>query len=165
FLGEFGRVAANLTVDGTLHAIGISVVLSSLGSVAAYWLNDRIGFKLPIGGAILLMIGVLSGMILGSRSGAWFLFYISLLQIGWIFLNCYLYSALIDANNLLVPAATPASTVGSVIGASAMGYMLDHGGMMSEMALSMGCMLLTAILTLPFLRSHPVGIPQTGRAV
>ena len=35
-----------------------------------------------------------------------------------------------------------------VIGASAMGYMLDHGGMMSAMALSMGCMLLTAILTL-----------------
>ena len=89
-----------------------------------------------------------------------FVFYISLLQIGWIFLNCYLYSALIDANNLLVPAATPLSTVGSVIGASAMGYMLDHGGMMSALVLSMGSMLLTAILTLPFLRSRSAGSPQ-----
>ena len=160
FLGEFGRVAANLSVDATLRAIGISVVLSSLGSVAAYVLNDRIGLRLPIGGAILLMIAMLLGMILGSRTAALFVFYISLLQIGWIFLNCYLYSALIDANNLLVPAATPASTIGSVIGASAMGYMLDHGGMMSALVLSMGSMLLTAILTLPFLRSHSVGTPQ-----
>jgi predicted MFS family arabinose efflux permease len=165
FLGEFGRVAANLSVDATLRAIGISVVLSSLGSVAAYVLNDRLGLRLPIGGAILLMIAMLLGMILGSRSAALFVFYISLLQIGWIFLNCYLYSALIDANNLLVPAATPASTVGSVIGASAMGYVFDHGGMMSALALSMGSMMLTAILTLPFLRSHPVGTPQAGRAV
>ena len=73
FLGEFGRVAANLSVEATLHAIGISVVLSSLGSVAAYCLNDRVGFRLPIGGAILLMIGMLFGMILGSRSAALFL--------------------------------------------------------------------------------------------
>jgi predicted MFS family arabinose efflux permease len=154
FLGEFGRVAANLPVDVTLRAIGISVVLSSLGSVAAYALNDRIGLRLPIGGAILLMTAMLLGMILGSRSAAWFVFYISLLQIGWIFLNCYLYSALIDANNLLVPAATPFSTLGSVVGASAMGYVLDHGGMMSALALTLGLMLLTALLTLPFLRSR-----------
>jgi hypothetical protein len=87
-------------------------------------------------------------------------FYISLLQIGWIFLNCYLYSALIDANNLLVPAATPFSAVGSVVGASAMGYVLDHGGMMSALALTTGSMMLTALLTLPFLRSHAVGTPQ-----
>jgi predicted MFS family arabinose efflux permease len=153
FLGEFGRVAAHLPVDVTLRAIGISVVLSSLGSVAAYALNDRIGLRLPIGGAILLMTAMLLGMILGSRSAAWFVFYISLLQIGWIFLNCYLYSALIDANNLLVPAATPFSTLGSVVGASAMGYVLDHGGVMSALALTLGLMLLTALLTLPFLRS------------
>lgn len=166
FLGEFGRVAANLSVDATLRAIGTSVVLSSLGSVAAYVLNDRIGLRLPIGGAILLMIAMLLGMILGSRSAALFVFYISLLQIGWIFLNCYLYSALIDANNLLVPAATPSSTIGSVIGASAMGYVLDHGGMMSALVLSMGSMILTAILTLPFLRPHPTGTPQSdARAV
>jgi len=44
FLGEFGRVAANLSVEATLHAIRNCAVLSSLGSVAAYWLNDRIGF-------------------------------------------------------------------------------------------------------------------------
>ena len=154
FLGEFGRVAANLSVEASLHAIGISVVLSSLGSVAAYCLNDKIGFRLPIGAAILLMTGVLFGMILGSRSAAWFLFYIALLQIGWIFLNCYIYSALIDANNLLVPAATPFSAVGSVVGASAMGYVLDHGGMSGSLVLTVGCMGLTALLTMPFLRSR-----------
>ena len=154
FLGEFGRLAANLSVEATLHAIGISVVLSSLGSVAAYWLNDRIGFRFPIGGAVLLMTGMLFGMILASRSAALFLFYISLLQIGWIFLNCYLYSALIDANNLLVPAATPSSALGSVVGASAMGYVLDHGGMVGSLILTVGSMVLTAILTMPFLRSH-----------
>ena len=160
FLGEFGRVAANLSANATLHAIGISVVLSSLGSVAAYALNDRIGLRLPIAGAILSIITMLLGMILGSRSTAWFVFYISLLQIGWIFLNCYLYSALIDANNLLVPAATPFSAVGSVVGASAMGYVLDHGGMMGALALTVGSMLLTALLTLPFLRPHAGGAPQ-----
>ena len=153
FLGEFGRVAANLSVEATLHAIGISVVLSSLGSVAAYWLNDRIGFRLPIGAGILLMTGMLFGMILGSRSAAWFLFYISLLQIAWIFLNCYIYSALIEANNLLVPAASPSSALGSVLGASAMGYVLDHGGMTGSLTLTVGSMVLTALLTVPFLRS------------
>jgi predicted MFS family arabinose efflux permease len=155
FLGEFGRVAAKLSVDATLHAVGISVVLSSLGSVAAYWLNDRIGLRLPIGGAILLMTVMLFGMILGSRSALLFLFYISLLQIGWIFLNCYLYTALIDANNLLVPAATPFSALGSVVGASAMGYVLDHGGMIGSLGLTVGAMLLTALLTMPFLRPQP----------
>lgn len=164
FLGEFGRVAANLSVDVTMRAIGTSVVLSSLGSVAAYALNDRIGLRLPIGGAILLMTAMLLGMILGSRSAALFVFYISLLQIGWIFLNCYLYSALIDANNLLVPAATPFSAFGSVVGAGAMGYVLDHGGMMSALELTMGSMLLTTLLTLPFLRSHAVDAAQAVAA-
>jgi hypothetical protein len=45
------------------------------------------------------MVAMLLGMILGSHSATLFVFYISLLQIGWIFLNCYLYSALIDAAN------------------------------------------------------------------
>jgi hypothetical protein len=119
FLGEFGRVAANLSVEARLHAIGISVVLSSLGSVAAYWLNDKVGFKLPIGGAVLLMTGMLFGMILGSRS-----------------------------------AASRSSALGSVVGASAMGYVLDHGGMTGSLVLTVGCMILTVLLTLPFLRSH-----------
>jgi hypothetical protein len=106
------------------------------------------------------MSAMLLGMILGSRSAALFVFYISLLQIGWIFLNCYLYSALIDANNLLVPAATPVSALGSVVGASAMGYVLDHGGMIGALALTTGSMLLTTLLTLPFLRSPAVGAAQ-----
>jgi hypothetical protein len=103
-----------------------------------------------------LMTGTLFGMVLGSRSAALFLFYISLLQIGWIFLNCYLYTALIDANNLLVPAATPFSALGSVVGASVMGYVLDHGGMFGSLVLTVGSMLLTAGLTMPFLRSRAI---------
>ena len=165
FLGEFGRAAAHLPVDATLRAIGTSVVLSSLGSVAAYALNDRIGLRLPIGGAIVLMMAMLLGMILGSRSAVLFLVYISLLQIGWIFLNCYLYSALIDANNLLVPAATPLATFGSVVGASAMGYVLDYGGLTGALILTVGSMLLTALLTLPFLRARTALTARSGHAV
>jgi len=152
FLGEFGHEAAHLSSEQTLHAIGVSVLFSALGSVGAYLLDDRIGFKLPIAGAILLMIGMLFGMNLGSRSASMFLFYIALLQIGWIFLNCYLYSALIEANNLLVPAAMPLSTFGSALGASAMGYVLEHNGLVGSLGLSVGAMILTALLTIPFIR-------------
>jgi predicted MFS family arabinose efflux permease len=151
FLGEFGHIAAHLSAETTLRVVGISVVLSSLGSVGAYLLNDRIGLRPPIAGSIVLMIAMLSGMLLSSRSAGLFLAYVSLLQIGWIFLNCYLYSALIDANNLLVPAATPVSTLGSVVGASTMGFVLDHGGPTGSLTLTVGSMLLTALLTLPFL--------------
>lgn len=58
----------------------------------------------------------------------------------------------INANNVIAQ--------GSVVGAGAMGYVLDHGGMMSALALTMGSMLLTALLTLPFLRSHAVDATQ-----
>jgi predicted MFS family arabinose efflux permease len=151
FLGEFGQLAAHLSVEQTLHAIGISVVLSSLGSVAAYVLSDRAGLLLPIGGAIAVMIATMCAMILASRSASMFLGYISLLQIAWIFLNCYLYSALINANNLLVPAATPLSSFGSAFGASAMGYVLQHGGLMGSLWLALGALGLTALLTMPLL--------------
>src|SRR3984957_10047863 len=43
FLGEFGRVAAHLSVEATLHAIGISVVLSSLGSTIASAFGSQSG--------------------------------------------------------------------------------------------------------------------------
>jgi DHA1 family inner membrane transport protein len=151
FLAEFGQLAAHLTVEQALRAIGISVVLSSLGSVAAYVLNDRAGLLLPIGAATTVMIATMCAMILGSRSAPMFLGYISLLQIAWIFLNCYLYSALIDANNLLVPAATPLSSFGSALGASAMGYVLQHGGLIGSLWLAVGALGLTALLTTPFL--------------
>jgi predicted MFS family arabinose efflux permease len=161
FLGEFGQLAAHLSVEQTLSAIAISVVLSSLGSVAAYVLNDRAGLLLPIGAATAVMIATVCAMILASRSGSMFLGYISLLQIAWIFLNCYLYSALIEANNLLVPAATPLSSFGSAFGASAMGYVLQHGGLMGSMWLAVGALGLTALLTMPFLTRargrHAVG--------
>jgi predicted MFS family arabinose efflux permease len=162
FLGEFGRLAAHLPVDATLHAIGISVILSSLGSVAAFFLNDKIGLRLPIAGAIVLMLITLVGMMLGSNSAMLFVFYISLLQIGWIFLNCYLYSALIEANNLLVPAATPFSTLGSVIGAGAMGYVLEHDGLRGTLGFTVGSMLLTALLAMPFLRGRVPSPPSAG---
>jgi predicted MFS family arabinose efflux permease len=165
FLGEFGQLAAHLSVEQTLRAIGISVVLSSLGSVAAYVLNDRAGLLLPIGAAIAVMIATTSAMILASSSALMFLGYISLLQIAWIFLNCYLYSALIDANNLLVPAATPLSSFGSAFGASAMGYVLQHGGLIGSMWLAVGALGLTALLTMPFLTRargrHAVGDPPS----
>jgi predicted MFS family arabinose efflux permease len=153
FLGEIGHQAAHLNSEQTLHAIGVSVLFSALGSVGAYLLDDRIGLKLPIAGAILLMIGTLFGMIFGSRSAAMFLLYIALLQIGWIFLNCYLYSALIELNNLLVPAAMPLATFGAALGASAMGYVLEHDGLMGSLALAVGATILTALLTIPFIHS------------
>lgn len=153
FLGEFGHQAAQLDSEQTLHAIGVSVVFSALGSVGAYLLDNRLGLKLPIAAAIVLMTVALFGMVLGSRSATLFLVYIATLQIGWIFLNCYLYSALIEANNLLVPAATPLSTIGSALGASVMGYVLEHGGLRGSLALSVGAMILTALLTIPFIHS------------
>jgi predicted MFS family arabinose efflux permease len=151
FLGEIGHRAAHLNSEQTMHAIGVSVLFSALGSVGAYLLNDRIGLKIPIAGAILLMIGTLLGMTFGSRSAAMFLVYIALLQIAWIFLNCYLYSALIQANNLLVPAAMPLATFGSALGASAMGYVLEHDGLTGSLALAVGATVLTGFLTLPFI--------------
>jgi predicted MFS family arabinose efflux permease len=153
FLGEIGHRAAHLNSEQTLHAIGVSVLFSALGSVGAYFLDNRIGLKLPIAGAILLMIGTLVGMIFGSRSAVMFLLYIAVLQVAWIFLNCYLYSALIEVNNLLVPAAMPLATFGSALGASAMGYVLEHDGLTGSLVLAVGATVLTAFLTIPFL--HP----------
>ena len=152
FLGEFGRLAAHLSMDQTFRAIAISIVLSSLGSVAAYVLSDRGGLLLPIAGALAVMAATVCSMILGPHSAAAFLASIGLLQIAWIFLNCYLYSALIEANNLLVAAATPMSSFGSALGASAMGYALERGGLTGALGLSMGALGLTAFLTIPFLR-------------
>jgi predicted MFS family arabinose efflux permease len=164
FLGEFGQMAAHLSVEQTLRAIAISVVLSSLGSVAAYVLNDRAGLLLPIGAATAVMIATVCAMILASRSGSMFLGYISLLQIAWIFLNCYLYSALIEANNLLVPAATPLSSFGSAFGASAMGYVLQHGGLIGSMWLAVGALGLMALSTMPFLgRARAINSSAHGR--
>jgi predicted MFS family arabinose efflux permease len=151
FLGEFGRMAANLPIDQTLRAIAISIVLSSLGSVAAYVVNNRGGVLLPIAGAILVMATTTASLILASHSFATFLASIALLQIAWIFLNCYLYTALIEASNLLVPAATPIASFGSAFGASAMGYVLEHGGLPGALYFSIGALSLTSALTIPFI--------------
>ena len=151
FLGEFGRLAANLSPEQSFRAIGIAVVFSSLGSVGAYLLNDRAGFLLPIGIAILATGGMMFAMIFASRSASLFLLNISLLQIAWIFLGCYLYSALIHFNNLLVPAATSLSSFGSAFGASAVGVVLEHGGLTGTLILTTGALSLAALLTLPFL--------------
>jgi len=151
FFGEFGRLVAHLSAEQSLRTIGISVVFSSLGSVAAYVLNDRTGFVLPIGGAIALTSGMMFAMIFASRSPSLFLFNISLLQIAWIALGCYLYSALIHYNNLLVPAATSLSSFGSAFGAGAVGFVLEHGGVKATLILTTGALALTAMLTIPAL--------------
>ena len=58
----------------------------------------------------------------------------------------------------------PFSSIGacacSADGAGAMGYVLDHGGVMSALGLTLGGMLLTALLTVPFLRSPSVDARQ-----
>ena len=100
----------------------------------------------------ITLIGMMFAIICDSTSASLFLLYISLLQAGWIFLNCYLYSALIDANKLLVAAATPVSSFGSAFGASAMGYVLEHRGLPGALSLSVAALALTALLTIPFLR-------------
>jgi predicted MFS family arabinose efflux permease len=151
FLGEFGRLAAHLSAQLSLRTIGISVVFSSLGSVAAYVLNDRAGFVLPIGGAIAMTCSMMFAMIFASRSPSLFLLNISLLQIAWIALGCYLYSALIHYNNLLVPAATSLSSFGSAFGAGAVGFVLEHGGVTATLLLTTGALALTAMLTIPVL--------------
>jgi predicted MFS family arabinose efflux permease len=151
FLGEFGRLVAHLSAEQSLRTIGISVVFSSLGSVAAYVLNDRAGFVLPIGAAIAMTGGMMFAMILASRSPVLFLLNISLLQMAWIALGCYLYSALIHYNNLLVPAATSLSSFGSAFGAGAVGFVLEHGGLTATLTLTTGALALTAMLTIPVL--------------
>src|ERR1700722_20006035 len=151
FLGEFGRLVAHLSAEQSLRTIGISVVFSSLGSVGAYVLNDRAGFVLPIGSAIAVTGGMMFVTIFESRSAALFLLNISLLQIAWIALGCYLYSALIRYNNLLVPAATSLSLFGSAFGAGAVGFALEHGGVTAVPLLTSGAMALTAMLTIPVL--------------
>ena len=151
FLADFGRLAARLDLAQTLHALGVSVVVSALGSVGAYFLDDRVGFRVPIGATIFILIAMMFAMIVGSSSAALFVLYISILQAGWIFLNCYLYSALIAADKLLVAAATPISAFGSAIGAASMGYVLEHGGLVGALWLSVGCLAFTAVLSLPFI--------------
>jgi predicted MFS family arabinose efflux permease len=151
FLGEFGRLVAHLSAEQSLRTIGISVVFSSLGSVGAYVLNDRAGFVLPIGSTIAVTGGMMFAMIFASRSASLFLLNISLLQIAWIALGCYLYSALIHYNNLLVPAATSLSSFGSAFGAGAVGFVLEHGGVTATLILTTGALALTAILTIPML--------------
>ena len=151
FLGEFGRLVAHLSAEQSLRTIGISVVFSSLGSVGAYVLNDRAGFVLPIGTAIAVTGGMMFATVFASRSAALFLLNISLLQIAWIALGCYLYSALIHYNNLLVPAATSLSSFGSAFGAGAVGFALEHGGVTATLILTTGTLALTAILTIPVL--------------
>src|ERR1700733_8290255 len=151
FLGEFGRLVAHLSAEQSLRTIGISVVFSSIGSVVAYVLNDRAGFVPPIGRAIAMTGGMMFAMIFASRSPLLFLLNISLLQIAWIALGCYLYSALIHYNNLLVPAATSLSSFGSAFGAGAVGLVLEHGGVTATLMLTTGALALTAMLTIPVL--------------
>ena len=118
-------------------------------------LLDKTAFPLgivsTIGSAIAVTGGMMFATIFESRSAALFLLNISLLQIAWIALGCYLYSALIHYNNLLVPAATSLSSFGSAFGAGAVGFVLEHGGVTSTLILTTGALALTAMLTIPVL--------------
>jgi MFS family permease len=159
FLGDFGQAAAHLSTQQALRTIGVSVIFSALGPVAAYVLDERGGLLLPIAGSLAIMACSIFGVIWGSPSALTFFVSVSLLQIAWTFLICKLYSALIEANNLLVPAATTVSVFGSAFGASAMGYVLDQRGLMGALSLSMGAVVSTALLTLPFLRFNRASAP------
>jgi predicted MFS family arabinose efflux permease len=116
FLGQFADTAARLTGDQSLRIVGISVIFSALGSVLAYVLYGRTALRNAIAAAILVIGATLVAALRVGRTPAWFLIDISLLQIAWIFLNCMLYAALIQANNLLVPAASTLSCLGASIG-------------------------------------------------
>jgi predicted MFS family arabinose efflux permease len=153
FLGEFGKATAHLSGDHALRIVGISVIFSSLGSVLAYTFDGRGALWGAIGGAIILMVVTLFGALGASPSATAYLVNISLLQIAWVFLNCVLYAALIEANNLLVPAATTLSCFGAAFGAGAMGYVLDESGPQGALILAEGALVFTALLTLPFVRA------------
>jgi predicted MFS family arabinose efflux permease len=153
FLGQFGEAAAQLTADQSLRIVGISVIFSSLGSVLAYLMDDRTALRNAIAAAILLIGITLAAALRVGHSPAWFLLNISLLQIGWIFLNCMLYAALIKANNLLVPAASTLSCLGASVGTTAMGFMFEHDGLSGALTLGMGALFATAALTVPFTRN------------
>jgi predicted MFS family arabinose efflux permease len=166
FLGDFGQTAAHLSAQQTLRTIGVSLIFSALGPAAAYALDERGGLLVPIAGSIAVMACAIFGAIWGSPSALTFFVSISLLQIAWAFLICKLYSALIEANNLLVPAATTVSVFGSALGASLMGYLLDQRGLAGALSLSMGAVASTALLTLPFLRFNRASAPaQQNSAV
>ena len=72
-----------------------------------------------------------------SKNCAKSLLSISVLQIAWIFLNCTLCAALINANNLLVPAASTVSCVGASCAATAMGTVFERGGLGGSLILAM----------------------------
>jgi hypothetical protein len=86
-------------------------------------------------------------------SPAWFLLGISVLQVAWIFLNCTLYAALIEANNLLVPAASTLSCLGASGGATAMGLVFERRGLAGSLTLAMVSLVIMATITLPFMQS------------
>jgi hypothetical protein len=62
-----------------------------------YVLNDRRGLLLPIGASLAVTAATILALFMVPQSGASFLVTSALLQIAWVFLNCYLYSALICA--------------------------------------------------------------------
>ncbi len=164
FFGEFGRMTNNLSVDATLRAIGISVILSSRGgSVAAYLLQRSHRPADPYRGSRLANDRDVVGNNLGFPFGRVVLVLHLLLQIGYVFLECYLYSALIDANNFsLVPAATPVfRLVGSFDRSQRDGICAGsrrHDECFGMEAQGRWCW--TALLTMPFLRQRAARAPH-----
>ncbi|HVO47558.1 MAG TPA: MFS transporter [Steroidobacteraceae bacterium] len=152
FLGQFGEAAANLNSDEALRLVGISVIFSSLGSILAYGVDGRISLRGAIGGSVLVIGATLAAALHAGNSSGAFLVSISLLQIAWIFLNCMLYAALIQANNLLVAAASTVSCLGASLGTTALGFMFERGGLAGALQLAILSVVCTGILALPFIR-------------
>ena len=158
FLGQFGEAAARLSGDQALRVVGISVIFSALGSVLAFMLGDRTALRGPSAAATVAIGITLVAALRPGVSPAWFLLSISVLQVAWIFLNCTLYAALIEANNLLVPAASTLSCLGASGGATAMGLVFERGGLAGSLTLAMVSLAIMAAITLPFMQSslnHP----------
>jgi hypothetical protein len=63
------------------------------------------------------------------------------------------HAALIEANNLLVPAASTLACVGAAFGATAMGTAFERGGLRGSLILAMVSLTIMAGVTLPFMRS------------
>ncbi len=155
FLGQFGEAAAGLSGDESLRIVGISVIFSALGSILAYVLDGKTALRGASGTAIAVIgITLIAALRPGASSGR-FLLSISILQIAWIFLNCTLYAALIEANNLLVPAATTFSCLGAAFGATAMGFVFERGGLAGSLVLAMVALGITAAITVPFMQPTP----------
>ncbi|MBS0578092.1 MAG: MFS transporter [Proteobacteria bacterium] len=161
FLGEFAQSAARVSSEEALRLVGISVVFSALGSLLAFGAEGRISVRTAIVVSIVFMAATLAGALHPGSSSAWFLVNIAVMQIAWIFLNCMLYAALIQTNNLLVAAASTVACLGASVGTPVVGFVFEHTGLGGALSLSMCALAATAALTVPIL-GRANALPETS---